>query len=123
MGSRLQSLIDSIVRCNFCFGEYTETQAAFSSSLVKLTVRDNHLPQDGKVLFGWRAEEEHSRHGKISEPRAQRWNTQSVLRTVHRPSLRNMTFEKWKRLKETRPSPISGLGGPRARYIHYLSVE
>lgn len=104
-------------------GNNTETQAAFFPSLVKLTVRDNHLPQDGKVFFGWRAEEEHSRHSKISEPRARRWDTQSVLRTVHRPSLQDMTFEKWKRLKEPRPSLTSGLGGPRARYIHYLSVE
>lgn len=64
MGSRLQSLIDSTVRRNFYFGEYMETQAAFFPSLVKLTGRDNHFPQDGKVLFGWRAEEEHFRHSQ-----------------------------------------------------------
>lgn len=97
-------------RHNFCFGEYTETQAAFppTPSLVELKVRDNQLTQDGEVLFRWRAEEEHSRYSKISEQRACRWDTVCLAPPTGQVS---RTFKK-SRLTALRLSPTSGWGDP-----------
>lgn len=107
-------------RHNFCFREYTETQAAPPPSLVELKVRDNQLTQDGEVLFRWRAEEEHSRHSKISEQRACRWDTQSVLGTAHRPSLQDIQEEQTNGAEAV---THFWLGAPRARYTHDLPVK